>query len=76
MCDGPRTRRKKLIRTLAASARLNCSKKMEQTDGQTPELPVAVARFSSDGVAIGDALPVLWMTSYFHLIGTSGQNRA
>ena len=28
-------------------------------------LPVAVARSSSDGVAISDALPVLWMTSCF-----------
>ena len=28
-------------------------------------LPVAVARFSSDGTAICYAIPVLWMTSHF-----------
>jgi len=31
-------------------------------------LPVAVARSSSDGNAIGYVLPVLWMTSCFHVI--------
>jgi len=29
-------------------------------------LPVAVARSSSDDVAIRYVLPVLWMTSFFH----------
>ena len=32
-------------------------------------LPVAVARSSSDGVAIRSVLPVLWMTSRFHTVG-------
>jgi len=32
-------------------------------------LPVAVARASSDGVAICYALPVLWMTSCFCVMG-------
>jgi len=30
---------------------------------------IAVARFSSGSVAIRYALPVLWMTSCFHIIG-------
>ena len=36
-------------------------------------LPAAVARSFSDGVAINYVLPVLWMTSYFHVMayGTS-----
>jgi len=37
-------------------------------------LPVAVARSSSDGVAIRCVLPVLWMTSCFHTVGPMGQN--
>jgi len=32
-------------------------------------LPVAVARSSSDDIAIRYVLPVLWMTSYFHIMG-------
>jgi len=31
-------------------------------------LPVAVARSSSDGVAIRYVLPVFWMTSCFHIM--------
>jgi len=30
---------------------------------------VAVARFSSDDRAVSNALPVLWVTSCFHIIG-------
>jgi len=39
-------------------------------------LPVAMARFSSDGVAICEILPVLWMTSCFHSMGPMGQFQA
>jgi len=35
-------------------------------------LPVAVARSSSDSVAIRYVLPVLWMTSCFHTMGPIG----
>jgi len=35
-------------------------------------LPVALARFSSDGVAICYVLPVLRMTSCFHTMGPMG----
>jgi len=31
-------------------------------------LPVAVVRSSSDGNAMRYVLPVLWMTSYFHIM--------
>jgi len=30
-------------------------------------LPMAVARFCSEGIAISYVLPVLWMTSRFHI---------
>jgi len=36
-------------------------------------LPVAVARSSSDGVVICYVLPVLWMTSCFHIMGLRGR---
>ena len=36
-------------------------------------LPVAVARSSSDGNAIRYILPVLWMTSCFHIIERIGR---
>jgi len=39
-------------------------------------LPVAVARSSSDGIAICYILPVLWMTLCFHTTGPVGQNQA
>jgi len=35
-------------------------------------LPVAVARSSSDGILIHYVLPVLWMTSRFHTMGSVG----
>ena len=35
-------------------------------------LPMAVARFCSDAVAIRDVLPVLWMTSYLHVVCHGG----
>jgi len=38
-------------------------------------LPVDVARSSSDGNAICYVLPVLWMTSCFHIIEQIGQNQ-
>jgi len=38
-------------------------------------LPVAMARFSSDGDAIRYVLPVLWMTPCFHTVGPMGQNQ-
>jgi len=34
-------------------------------------LPVAIARSSADGVAIRYVLPVLWMTSCFHTMGST-----
>jgi len=36
---------------------------------------VAVNRFSPDCNAIRYVLPVLWMTSYFHIMETVGQNQ-
>jgi len=39
-------------------------------------LLVAMARSSSDGVAIRQVLPVLWMTSRFPSMGPVGQNSA
>jgi len=36
-------------------------------------LPVAVAQFSSDDVAIRYILPVLWMTSCFYTMGPVGR---
>jgi len=39
-------------------------------------LPVAVARSSTDGVAMRHVIPVLWMTSCFHMTVPMGQNRA
>ena len=38
-------------------------------------LLVAVARSFSDGIAICYVLPVLWMTSYFHIIQEICQNQ-
>jgi len=38
-------------------------------------LPVTVARSFSDGSAIRYVLPVLWMTSCFHLTARMGQNQ-
>ena len=38
-------------------------------------LPVAVARLSSDGNVIRYVLPVLWMTSCFHIIERMDRNR-
>jgi len=38
-------------------------------------LPVAVARSSCDANAIRYVLPVLWMTSLFHIIKQMGQNQ-
>jgi len=38
-------------------------------------LPVTVARSFSDDNAIRYVLPVLWMTSYFHIMGLKGQNQ-
>ena len=37
--------------------------------------PVAVARFSSCGIAIYCVLPVLWMPSCFHIMQVIGQNQ-
>jgi len=37
--------------------------------------PVAVARFSSDDRAICYVLPVLWLTSCFHIMEPVGQNQ-
>ena len=37
-------------------------------------LHLAMARFSTDGVAIRYVLPVLWMSSYFYNMGSVGQN--
>ena len=37
-------------------------------------LHVAVARSFSDDIAISYVLPVLWMTSYFHIMVPLGQN--
>jgi len=36
-------------------------------------LPVAVPRSSSDGISIRYVLQVLWMTSYFHTMGSTGR---
>jgi len=38
-------------------------------------LPVAVARSSSDGSAMGYVLPVLWMTSRFHIMEGTDPNQ-
>ena len=38
-------------------------------------LPVTVARSSSDSNAVRYVLPVLWMTSYFHIMERIGQNK-
>jgi len=38
-------------------------------------LPVVMSQFSCDGVTICYVLPVLWMTSCFHTVGTVGQNQ-
>ena len=37
-------------------------------------LPVSVAPFSSDGAAIRYVLPVLWMTSCFHITGSTARH--
>ena len=37
-------------------------------------LPVTVARSSSDGNAVRYVLPVLWMTSCYHIVQGIGQN--
>ena len=38
-------------------------------------IDVAVARSSSDGYAIHYVLPVLWMTSCFHMMQGIGHNQ-
>jgi len=38
-------------------------------------LPVAVARSSSDDNAMCCVLPVMWLTSYFHIMERMGQNQ-
>jgi len=38
-------------------------------------LPVAVARFFADGNAVSYVLPVLWMTSCFHIMDGIGSNQ-
>jgi len=39
-------------------------------------LPVAMTRSCSDGIVIRYVLPVLWMTSRFHIIKPVGKNQA
>ena len=48
------------------SARISRKPRRRTSPNLLCVLPLVVARFSSDGVAIGYALPVLWMTSCFH----------
>ena len=53
---------------LCLSSRISQKPCIQLSPGFLYFLPVALARSSSDGNAIGYVLPVLWMTSWFHMM--------
>jgi len=57
------------------SARISQKSQVQISPNFLFMLPVAVARFFSDGNAIRYVLPVLWMTSCFHIMDRIGANQ-
>ena len=56
--------------SFSLSARISYKPRIETLQNFLGVLPVAVTRFFSDDSAIRYVLPVMWITSYFHMMGT------